>query len=962
MLGKEYSLIERREIPDSGITGLWFRHACGMEVVSIECGDAENMFCIGLATTPENDCGTSHIIEHSVLAGSARYPVRDPFMEMIKSSVATFINALTYHDHTIYPVASTVPKDFYNLASVYFDAVFNPLLSRQSFLQEGWHYEFEKAGDTASRLQRNGVVLNEMKGAMSDIDEIIEVEVNRRLFPETSRRFLSGGHPDKIGGLTYAKYRSFYQRHYHPSLARVYFYGSIPTDEKLSFLSGLLSGLPATPCPPPLPPRAHQTRWTKPRRATVRYTPPLDESDGRNGAWAQAFYLTDDWEPLTDMAFEFIDEMLFGNDSSPLRQAIQESGLCESLAVSGYDNETLDTAFLIAANGVPKENFPKLERLVQECLLDVAAHGFSEKQLRASVTQFKIARKEVTSSYVYRKMESVFDVWCYGKNPFMYLDGNDVFSRFENKLKSEPTWLQGLIRRFLCDNPHRLTLQLVPDMSLEMRREAAAVRSLESIREKMSLRTRRRIDSDAQELKRLQGTPNSAEALATLPKLDRSEVPDKPALVKYSQSRLSNGIPLLDIDCFTNGLSYFEIMLPLGTMNQEQLPLVNTLYRTLFRRVGTTIHSHGDLDEALAVNGGVIACNKIYWQDNNALNGGLCFLIRALDENFQSLLDLLRECLQHTVFTETTHIRNKLRQFNATVRENIAQGGLSFATIRSGMGLSPLASLREYSAGLDTIAKLKETSAKFRGKWPNIRTGLEEIAAKVAVLTPSLALFEGSERTRDMAIDFLQAFHDGMQGSVLSLDRLESGSGRREGLSCGNDVSTFVRTFKGPEFTDDDSVPLAVYLNMLSCGHLYEEVRLRGGAYDVDCNYEAITGLISIYSGRDPQPWHTMQVFDRLRKVGGFTEEDVGKAVLSTIKGGFAQPRADNSLTVVLGRHLAGITREDEISRFQRCMSLTLKDVTEAAERFWNGNPPFNDCMLGPAKALKKAKIESLKL
>ncbi len=962
MLGKEYSLIERREIPDNGIAGLWFRHACGMEVVSIECEDAENMFCIGLATTPENDCGTSHIIEHSVLAGSVRYPVRDPFMEMIKSSVATFINALTYHDHTIYPVASTVPKDFYNLASVYFDAVFNPLLSRQSFLQEGWHYEFEKAGDTASRLLRNGVVLNEMKGAMADIDEIIEVEVNRRLFPETSRRFLSGGHPDRISGLTYAKYRDFYQRHYHPSRARVYFYGNIPTDEKLSFLSGLLSGLPATPCPPALPPRLHQTRWTKPRRGTVRYTPSLDESDGNNGAWAQAFYLTDDWEPLTDMAFEFIDEMLLGNDSSPLRQAIQESGLCESLVVSGYDNETLDTSFLIAVNGVPKENFPKLERLVQECLLDVAEHGFSEKQLRASVTQFKISHKEVTSSYVYRKMESVFDVWCYGKNPFMYLDGNDVFSRFENKLKAEPTWLQGLIRKYICDNPHRLTLQFVPDMSLEGKREAAAIRSLEGIREKMSLRTRGRIDSDAQELKRLQGAPNSAEALATLPKLDRSEVPDRPTLVKYSQSCLSNGITMLDIDCFTNGLSYFEIMLPLGTMNQEQLPLLNTLYKTLFRRIGTTMHSHGDLDEALAVNGGVIVCNKIYWQDKNGLNGGLCFVIRALDEHFQSILDLLGECLRHTVFTETTHICNKLRHFNATVRESIAQGGLSFATIRSGMGLSPLGSLREFSAGLDTIANLKEASAKFRGKWPNLRSGLEEIAAKVAVLTPSLALFEGSDKTRAMAIDFLQAFHDDVKGSVLSLNNLESGFGRHEGLPCGNNVSTFVRTFKGPVFADSDSVPLAVYLNMLSCGKLYEEIRLKGGAYDVDGSYDTIAGLISIYSGRDPQPWRTMKVFDGLHKIGGFTEEDVGKAVLSTIKGSFAQPRADNALAMVIIRHLAGITDEIEVARFQRYMSLTLKDVTEAAERFWNSNPPFNDCMLGPAKALKKADIESLKL
>ena len=958
----EYNLLERREIPESGMAGLWYRHASGMEVVSIECDDVENMFCIGLSTPPENDCGTSHIIEHSVLAGSVRYPVRDPFMEMIKSSVATFINALTYHDHTIYPVASTVPRDFFNLSSVYFDAVFNPLMSRQSFLQEGWHYEFERPGDTSSRLLCNGVVLNEMQGAVADIDEIIEIEVNRRLFPMTSRRFLSGGHPDRICGLSYGNYRDYYLRHYHPSRARVYFYGSIPTDEKLSFLSGLLNTFPERPVPAPIPERKHQERWSKPRRGRVKYTPPMDDLSDCNGAWVQAFYLTDDWEPLTDIGFEFLDELLLGNDSSPLRQAILESGLCDNLAVSGYDNETLDTAFLIAVNGVPKENFPKLERLVRKCLLDVAENGFSEKQLRASMTQFKVAHKEITSSYVYRKMESVFDVWCYGKNPFMYLDSNAIYSSFEQKINSEHTWLQGLIRKYLCDNPHRLTLELIPDMSLSSRREEKSRSSLEKLRDRMSQGKRARIDAEARELKAAQGTPNTPEALATLPRLERKDVPDTPVLIKTTQSPLANGIDFIDVDCPTNGLSYMQILLPLGSLSLEQLRIVDALYKNLFGKVGTTLHSHEALDSALAENAAVMLCNMVYWEDAKGVNGGLCFSVRSLDENFQCVLDLLKECLEHTMFTENTHIWNRFRQLSAGLRESIAQGGLSCAFRRSAMGLSRLASLREFTGGINSASMIMGTASKFRARWPSLRNGLEEIGEAVADLKPCLALFDGSEKTRGMAVDFLEAFSGRDHGTLLDLTGLELGGGRCEGIACGNDVSSFVRTIKAPCYSDLDSIPLAVYINMLSCGHLYEEVRLKGGAYDVDGSYDLSAGLVSLFSGRDPQPWRTREVFNDLPKVVGFTEDDVSKTVLSTIKGSFAQIRAASAMAIARGRHLHGITGENEIARFQRYMALTLKDVTEAAERFWNGNPPYNEFMIGPEKAMKGVKIDLLKL
>ncbi len=949
-------------IPESGMTGLWYCHSSGMEVVSIECDDVDNMFCIGLSTMPENDCGTPHIIEHSVLAGSVHYPVRDPFMEMIKSSVATFINALTYHDHTIYPVASTVPRDFFNLSSVYFDAVFNPLLSKQSFLQEGWHYEFEKPGDTGSRLLRNGVVLNEMKGAIADIDEIIEIEVNRRLFPETSRRFMAGGHPDKIGRLSYSKYRDYYLQHYHPSRARVYFYGNIPTVEKLSFLSGLLDTLPKRPVPEPLPERSHQTRWTKPKRGRVKFTPPMDDSYSCNGAWAQAFYLTDDWEPLTDIGFEFLDDLLLGNDSSPLRQAIQDSGLCDNLAVSGYDNETLDTAFLITANGVQKENFTKLEKLVHDCLSDVSELGFSEKQLRTSMTRFKIAHKELTSSYVYRKMESVFDVWCYGKNPFMYLDSNDVYSRFEKKISAEPSWLQNLVRKYLCDNPHRLTLELLPDLQLEARHEEKTRHSMEKLCSKLSPKTRSRIDREAHELKVLQGTPNSPEALATLPKLERKDVPERPVLVKASHSRLSNGMDFLDIDNFTNGISYMNLIIPLGCLELGQLKIVDSFYRHLFSKVGTTLHTHGGLDETLAENGGMIHCNKVYWQDAQGVHGGLGVVVRTLDEHFQQLLDLLKECLENTVFTETTHICNRFRQLNANVRENIAQGGFSYASMRSGMGLAKIASLVEYSGGLSSLSTIKDVLSKFRSRWPDIRSGLEGIASKVAELTPCLSIFEGAEETRRMVVDFLEAFSNPIQGSLLNLDGLSSGNGRLEGLACGNDVSTFVRTYKAPKYMDDDSIPLLVYFNMLSCGHLYDEVRLKGGAYDVDCSYDTFGGLISFFSGRDPQPWRTREIFNGLHSIGGFSENDVSKAILSTIKGSFAPIRVDNAMASTLNRHLAGITDEIVVRRFQRYMSLTLKDITEAAERFWSGNPHYNDCIIGPARAMKGSNVDLIKL
>ena len=943
--------------------GALYKHTSGLQLLTVECDDVENMFSAGFLTVPVDDTGVTHIIEHSVLGGSRHYPVCDPFMEMVKGSVATFINAVTYHDYTLYPVSSTVSKDFFNLASVYFDAVLNPLLTPDTFALEGWHYDFRKPGSLKSRLICNGVVLNEMTGAFTDIDEMIICETNRHLFPNSSRRFYSGGRPSKIPTLSYRRFKHYYKTHYHPARARLFMYGNIPTAEKLEFLERELSKLKIGSVPP-VGRQLVQSRWNSPRRRTFRYTPVAGESDGCS--LAISFYLSNSCDPVLDLAFEFLDNLLLDNESSPLHRRIMESGLCERLGLCGYDNETLETSFVIVAIGVEKGNLTRLEDLVRSTLGECAEYGFSEEHLASAFAQFKLEQSEITSSFVYSQMEKVYDAWFYAPDPFLYLDYADTIAELERRMKDR-RWLPGLIRQYLCDNPHNLTLTFIPDMSAEKRQLAHMEARLARIKATLDSAQLKAIDEKA-ELFRNGPRANSPVALATLPFLTLQDVPKDSLVIPRNAMLLGNGMHFIEVEQFTNGVAYLKLAFPIDGMDALQLEHLLPEFFSLFTKTGTCSHSYDQMAERLAGCGGSILTFPMLWTDladGVTTKAAITVEIRALEEKFPKVLELFQEFLLETVFTETDFIRRRMKQLWAAARDNILNHGTALLMSRSFAGMAPHSFLGEHWSGFTALETQKRNALDFARVWPRTRAILEGILAELGRTLPRIATFNGSAKARKVALEFISGLQ-GHLGFFALPDKLLPGdsltNGRMEKVIISGDVSTCVRTFRAPGYKHPLSIPLNVYATLLDNGYAWDELRNNGGAYSASVTYKSLLGTFVLSTAEDPSPARSFSIFDTFSELRPqLTSRELTNAILSTIKSNLSPVRPDSAYSTAMLHEIYGITDVIVNERYHKYLSLTAKEVLEAAEQFWETCHDHNDAAMGPAAEMRKLEGKTIK-
>ena len=958
-----FTKIEERKLPALRGKGVLYRHACGLLVLSVECDDVENMFSAGFLTIPVDDTGVTHIIEHSVLGGSRRYPVRDPFMEIYKGSVATFINALTYHDCTLYPVASTVPKDFFNLASVYFDAVFNPLLTPDTFAQEGWHYDFHTPGSLKSKLICNGIVLNEMTGAFADMDEMIINETTRRLFPNSSRRFNSGGLPSKIPTLSYRRFKNYYKTHYHPGRARIFMYGNIPTEEKLAFLDRELSSMKIAPVVPLERPPV-QSHWSKPVRRTVRFTPVAGEVDGCS--LAIAYYLSDACDPVLDLAFEFMENMLMGNEASPLHKRIMESGLCERLGLCGYDNETLETSFVVVANGVEQGNLSKLEELVHGTLRECAENGFSEERLASAFAQFKLEQSEITSAFVYTQMEKVFDAWFYGPDPFLYLDYADTIAELERRMKDR-RWLPGLIRQYLCDNPHNLTLTFIPDMEAEKRQLAHTEARLARIKSKLD---RAKLEAIAEKAERFRSgqSANSPEALATLPVLTLQDVPKDAFVIPRTSTQLGKGTRFIEVEQFTNGVAYLKLAFPVDGLNALQLEHLLPEFLSFFTKTGTRTHSYDQMAERLAGCGGSILPIPMLWTDLDdvfTVKAAITVEIRALEEYFPKVLELFQEFLYETVFTETDLIRRRMKQQWAAARDGIMNHGPGLLGTRSFAGLAPHSLLSEKWGGLSALETQKRNAQEFTQVWPRLKHTLEGILAELGRTCPRIATFNGSKKAQKATLDFIDSLQGRLGSFALPEAVLPKGNlanGRMEKIVVSGDVSTCWRTFKAPGYKHPLSIPLNVYSTLLDNGYAWDELRNNGGAYGASVSYKALVGAFVLSTAQDPSPARSFGVFDTFPSLRPqLTTRELTSAILSTVKGNLLPVRPDSAFAHAMLYEIYGLTDEYTNERYHRYMTLTAKEVLEAGEQFWENYHDHNDAAMGPASEMRKLEGKTIR-
>ena len=974
-----FTLIETTAFPELKVLAKLFRHDCGMQVLSLETEDAENLFSLCFGTAPGDDTGVPHIIEHSVLEGSRAYPVKDPFVCMLKTSVATFINAMTYPDRTIYPCTSCCRKDYFNLFEVYWDAVFHPQLTRETFAQEGWHYEIKGEGKKAT-LHRNGIVLNEMSGYYSSPDTILGRTIEQSLFGGTPMRYDSGGDPARIHRLTYPAFLKFYHTHYDPSVTKVVLYGNIPTEEKLAFIeehlrrdlaerpaeaASLVEQKPAKALEQPRLP-------VKPRTVRRGFVPDQEASKSGKGIFALAWATDQTRNPELDMAFQLLEAVLFNNSGAPLKRVIQSSGLCSSIMSSGYDNETRYTTFQVALRGVASKDFDKVEALVTETLRGLAEKGIPQQCLEAALSDLLLSTRTVGSKFVIDLLDDVCASWMYGDDPYVFLRQYSAPGALKEKLRNTPGYLEGIIREWLLENPARVRIELLPDPELKNRTAEEEKRRLASELSRWTPEKVARVRAFQKKLGERALRADTAEALDTLPKLRHTDLEPVPPAMPYTDG-IVGGLPVRRGDLFANGISQVNLVSDGATLPQELLPWLS-IFSRLFGRMGNARMNYAEMGArcaSLGVSYVLVPQCKISRWDRKQVNSLLNISLLSLDENFAEGIELFREHCRTVDFTDRRRLRECLREISASIAMSLngRNGALGLAMGRAGAGVLPLGYCGEKLGGLMAYHRVRGLE-KMEG------AALDEFIEKMTAVREWLAggpLLNGGFVGSDAALESVAAFvscrrHAEEAGRIADICAAEAGMagipacGRHEFGKIPTKVSTCVRVMPAPHYTDEDFIAAKVGFSMLSRGYMWDEVRAKGGAYGTGMAMDYANGALRLYSCDDPNPENTQRAFDGVQKfVSGhdFTRDEVEKAIL-TCAGDYLKPFRPAGFAIACSTDLQRKVGNEEYRRdYEAILAVTPAQVKEAMMRRLDfSSVPYNDFMLGPVPVKGTAPVD----
>ena len=588
-----YEILESRQVPDLNSYGFLLRHKkTGARLTLLSNDDNNKVFYIGFRTPPEDSTGVAHIIEHTVLCGSKNFPVKDPFIELAKGSLNTFLNAMTYPDKTVYPVASCNDKDFQNLMHVYLDAVFYPNIYKEKkiFMQEGWHYDL---ADMEDDLTINGVVYNEMKGAFSSPDDVLDREVLNSLFPDTAYGTESGGDPDVIPDLTYEAFLDFHKKYYHPSNSYIYLYGDMDMAEKLEFIDKeYLSGFDALAVDSAI---RVQEGFAAPREMRKEYSIMEDESEKGNTYLAYNAVIGDNLDRKLYIAFQILDYALCSAPGAPLKEALIRQGIGKEI-YSTYDNGVMQPYFSIVAKGAEEDQKEEFIRVIEGVLKEQAEQGIDRKALRAGLNYFEFKYRESDfGSYPKGLILGLqtLDSWLYDdEKPFLHVEANETFGTLKKEVESG--YFEDLIRTHLLDNGHKSILVLAPSKGMTARKDAALQKKLQEWKESLGREELEEMIRQTKELEQYQEEPNSKEALQKIPLLKREDIKKEAEKYVNEEHDMAGGTLVLEHDIYTNGIAYLRFMFDIGQIPAELFPYIGVL-KNVLGMVDTENYAYGDL-------------------------------------------------------------------------------------------------------------------------------------------------------------------------------------------------------------------------------------------------------------------------------------------------------------------------------------------------------------------------------
>lgn len=954
----EYEILDEHRVEDVQSDGFILRHKkSGARIAILSNNDDNKVFYIGFRTPPEDETGVPHIIEHTTLCGSKKFPVKDPFIELAKGSLNTFLNAMTYPDKTVYPVASCNDQDFKNLMDVYLDAVFNPNITKyeEIFKQEGWHYELTGKDD---ELKINGVVYNEMKGAYSSPDEVLSSQIYRSLFPDNTYSKDSGGNPEYIPKLTYEAYLDFYHKYYHPSNSYIYLYGDMDVVERLEWLDKeYLSLYDYKKVNSEI---NKQPAFDEIKNVEAQYSITMDDSQENKTYLSYNRVVGDTLDEMLYQAFDVLDYALVSSPGAPVKQALIDAGIGDDVYGS-YDAGILQPVFSFVAKNANASQADEFENIIENTLKEVVKTGINKEALLAGINSSEFKFREADFGQFPKGLLfglNCLDSWLFDDmKPFIHLECLGTFAKLRKAVDTD--YFEKLIQEYLLDNTHGSSVTVKPKRGLGNEREEALAKELSDYKASLSDEEIKKLIEDTEHLKKYQEEPSSDEDLRKLPMLTRADMKKNAMPFSNIEDELLD-VKVVRHDIESNGIDYISFLFDAGDFAQSELGYLG-FFTNALGLVSTEKYSYTDLANATNIYTGGISTGTASHPDIKDRNNFVFKLevkLKVLEKNLDKALELMEQMLLSSDFTDTKRLGELVAQIKARLQANLSSSGHLVAAMRSMSSFSRYALYQDELKGIAFYRSICRIEKELSESPKSVSDKLAAIAKKLFARNRMLISFTGNNEAYGNAKPSLEKVIAGFDKmSAIGNQAEVHFNTAKEAFIDASQIQYVAKTgdfiCEGYEYTG----ALRLLRIILSYDYLWINVRVKGGAYGC-MNTFLRSGESYFVSYRDPNLSDTLDVYDRMPEyIKSFSpdERDMTKYIIGTFSALDTPMNPEAKGSRSLSAYLEGITYEQIQKERNDILNAQPEDIRRLADLVEAVLKKDSICVIGNENMIKES-------